>query len=410
MKNYLDTIRKPVNLPLFQGEVLIKYFTASYELWISQSSSWRLGNLYLTNKRLFFIQGEQILFKIPLNQIQATKVLKRGWILGKQIKQLHILPETGNRIPYIAVKDPDDWKKAIDELRLEQRSISSDEYLENNNILIDIEVIKEPGGYLSPGKLLWKLGTIVLTSTKLSFSQGTTLVWEITLCNIKGFAIEKKVYSVSQTDTIRIEYESDGEPISLWVICQNLDKLYKELSMRLLLKLSRGTVNKVAEGLDKRSAMILWFLYENRHGRIDILSNLIGAENHMDVLIRIKEVINPASESEFGFPILTFEASRVDWETGDKVTFSWWINGLPDSEIRDTLLDIFDEGNNLIIYFELPDLNQETLKLRVLGHQLFIADDIGYLKEISLPALVDKEKITSKIKNNILEVILTKLI
>jgi hypothetical protein len=74
------------------------------------ASTWRLGNLYLTNKRLLFVQVRKILFEVLLSQIKTINIVKREWILGKKVKQLNIVRE-GRKVPYIAVKDPENWKK-----------------------------------------------------------------------------------------------------------------------------------------------------------------------------------------------------------------------------------------------------------------------------------------------------------
>ena len=76
-------------------------------------------------------------------------------------------------------------------------------------------------------------------------------------------------------------------------------------------------------------------------------------------------MINPTAEKILGYPILSFESSKVDWETGEKITFSWWVTGQPHREKEEPLLDIFDEGADLIVYLELFDLNEDTLQLRV---------------------------------------------
>ena len=114
MRRDLDTIRKPVSLSLLPGEEVTKYYTASYDTGSSLASSWRLGNLYLTNKRLLFVQGRKILFMVLLSQIKTINIVKRGWILGKQVKQLNIISES-RRVPYLAIKDPENWKKVIGE-------------------------------------------------------------------------------------------------------------------------------------------------------------------------------------------------------------------------------------------------------------------------------------------------------
>jgi len=145
MRSYLDTIRKPVSLPLLPGEEVIKYYTASYDTGSSLASSWRLGNLYLSNKRLLFVQGRKILFNVLLSQIKTINIVKRGWILGKKVKQLNIVSE-GRRVPYIAIKDPENWKKAIEERTLESQSTSFDpQPTAPNSSQPDEVILKEKG-------------------------------------------------------------------------------------------------------------------------------------------------------------------------------------------------------------------------------------------------------------------------
>jgi len=156
MRSYLDTIRKPVSLPLLQGEEVIKYYTASYDIGSSLASSWRLGNLYLTNKRLLFVQERKILFKVLLSQIKTINIVKRGWILDKKVKQLNIVSE-GRRVPYIAIKDPENWKKAIEKRTLDSQSTPSDPQPTAPNSQPDEVILKEKGGYLTPGQSRWWL-------------------------------------------------------------------------------------------------------------------------------------------------------------------------------------------------------------------------------------------------------------
>jgi len=172
-------------------------------------------------------------------------------------------------------------------------------------------------------------------------------VWETPLSSIKDLKIEKRFYGVSQSDTICVVYESFGELSKAWIISLNLETWRKELYKRVLLKVGRETLNKIVTELDADSKEILWFLYENRHARIDTLAKLIEAPTHMDILLKIREIINPTAEKIIGYPILLFESSKVDRETGEKVTFSWWLAGQPHKERKEPLLDIFDEDADL---------------------------------------------------------------
>jgi len=408
MRSYLDTIRKPVSLPLLQGEEVIKYYTASYDIGSSLASSWRLGNLYLTNKRLLFVQERKILFKVLLSQIKTINIVKRGWVLGKKVKQLNIVSE-GRRVPYIAIKDPENWKKAIEERTPDSQSTPSDSQITVPNSQPNEVILKEKVGYLTPGQSRWWLGTLLLTPKKLTFfTYKSGFVWEIPLSSIKDLRIEKRVYGVSKSDTICVVYESFGELSKTWIVSLNLETWRKELYKRVLLKVDRETLNKIVTELDADSKGILWFLYEHRHARIDTLAKLIEAPTHMDILLKIREIINPTAEKIIGYPILSFESSKIDRETGEKVTFSWWLAGQPHKERKEPLLDIFDEDDDLIVYLELLAIKEDKLRLSVVNNKLIIDADKDYHKEISLPAVVNTNSFTKRYKNNILEVRLKK--
>lgn len=416
MRRDLDTIRKPVSLPLLAGEEVSKYYTASYDTGSSLASSWRLGNLYLTNKRLLFVQGRKILFMVLLSQIKIINIVKRGWILGKKVKQLNIVSE-GRRVPYIAIKDPENWSKAIvenislaggqkPEVRSQTSAFCSPSSIDSPP---DEEILKEKGGYLTPGQSRWCMGTLLLTPKKLTFfTSKSGFIWETPLGSIKDLGIEKRVYGVSQSDTIRIEYDSSGELFKAWIISLNLEDWRKELYKRVLLKVDRETLNKIVSELDADSKEILIFLYEHKHARIDTLAKLIEAPTHMDILLKIKEIINPTAEKILGYPILSFESSKVDRETGEKVLFSWWLAGQPHKEREEPLLDIFDEDADLIVYLELLGIKEDKLRLSVANNKLIIDADKDYHKEISLPVVVNSNSFTKRYKNNILEVRLKK--
>ena len=160
--------------------------------------------------------------------------------------------------------------------------------------------------------------------------------------------------------------------------------------------------------LDADSKEILMCLYENRHARIDTIAKLIEAPTHMDILLKIREIINPTAEKIIGYPILSFESSKVDRETGEKVLFSWWLAGQPHKERKEPLLDIFDEDADLIVYLELLAIKEDKLRLRVANNKLIIDADKDYHKEISLPVVVKAKSFIKRYKNNILEVRLKK--
>ena len=407
MKSYLDMIKKPVKLPLLQGEEVIKYYTASYDIGSSLASTWRLGNLYLTNKRLLFVQVRKILFDVLLSQIKTINIVKREWILGKKVKQLNIVRE-GRKVPYIAVKDPENWKREIEERTQVSQSTPSDPQSAAHNARPDEVILKEKGSYVSPGQSMWRLGTLLLTHKKIAFLQSMGRVWETPLSSIKALRIEKRVYGVSKSDAICVEYESVGELSKAWIIALNLETWRKELYARASLKVDLETLDKIAVHLDADSKEILWFLYENRHAGIDTLAKLIEVPVHMDVLLKIRGMINPTAEKIVGYSILSFESSKVDRETGENVTYSWWLAGQPQRERREPLLDIFEEGADLVVYLELLGIKEDELRLSVTNNQLVIDTDNNYHKGIPLPAVVNADSLTKRYNNNILEVKLKK--
>ncbi|MCL5771426.1 MAG: hypothetical protein M1479_04040 [Actinobacteria bacterium] len=329
--------------------------------------------------------------------------------MSKKINQLNIVSE-GRKVPYIAIKDPENWKKAIEERTQKSQSTPSDPQPTIRNLQPDEVILKGKGGYLTPGQSRWWLGTFLLTHKKLTFfTYKSGFVWETLLSSIKDLRIEKRVYGVSKSDTICVVYESFGELSKVWIISLNLETWRKELYKRTLLKVDRETLDKIVTKLDADSKGIIRFLYENRHARIDTLAKLIEAPTHMDILLKIREIINPTAEEIIGYPILSFESSKIDWETGEKVTFSWWLAGQPYKEGKEPLLDIFDEDDDLAVYLELLGIKEDKLRLSVMNNKLIIDADKDYHKEIPLPAVVNAKSFTRRYKNNILEVRLKKV-
>ena len=102
--------------PLFEGEKIVLRAQGSFQEGRS-GSSWKLGHLYLTNKRLFFIQVTKQAFGVGLDEIRDLRVVKRGWLLGVRIKQLGVSFKAGGgeRTAYIALEKPERWVETIKE-------------------------------------------------------------------------------------------------------------------------------------------------------------------------------------------------------------------------------------------------------------------------------------------------------
>lgn len=77
--------------------------------------------------------------------------------------------------------------------------------------------------------------------------------------------------------------------------------------------------------LDRESVKILRYLEKHRFAHINELAGYIDSKSHSGVLTKIKDVINRKSRNFFGEPAMEFRTSALDKQTGDTVTFSWWL-------------------------------------------------------------------------------------
>jgi hypothetical protein len=158
--------------------------------------------------------------------------------------------------------------------------------------------------------------------------------------------------------------------------------------------------------VDEKSRLMIRYLLKERHARIMDLTSLIYASSDMEVLIRIKEVINPKARVIIGESILTFERFRIDPLTGEKIAFNWWINEELANNADDELVDVMDEKNLLRVVTRLPP-QEENVDVKVEDSRLIISGK-EYRKEVPLFCPVEK-KAFKNIKNGVLEIKLHKI-
>jgi hypothetical protein len=109
--------------------------------------------------------------------------------------------------------------------------------------------------------------------------------------------------------------------------------------------------------LDEKSRVILHYLWWHRHAEISELRKICDDPDDFEILHRLKDVINGKSYSLWGKPIVSFEQSKVDPLTGEKVLFSWWYleeENLSLSANDNSRVDIFNEKDHIIIIAEIP--------------------------------------------------------
>jgi HSP20 family molecular chaperone IbpA len=133
---------------------------------------------------------------------------------------------------------------------------------------------------------------------------------------------------------------------------------------------------------------------------------MISASSDMEVLMRIKDIINPKAQKIIGKPLITFEQSKTDFLTGEKILFSWWTNEEADSVDDEYSIEVMEEENLLRIIAALPP-QEENVDVTVTGSILIISGE-KYRREVPLFCHVEKaaEKI---LHNGVLEVKLNKL-
>ena len=76
-------------------------------------------------------------------------------------------------------------------------------------------------------------------------------------------------------------------------------------------------------------------------------------------------------------------------------------------EVSEPLVDIFDEGDHLVVIAELPGVSAEEIKVEVTGDIINLeafGEERKYAKEILLPNTVTVESLTTAYKNGILKI------
>ena len=170
---------------------------------------------------------------------------------------------------------------------------------------------------------------------------------------------------------------------------------------------------EVARLVDGGSAKMLWHFWKNRHYRLDELKEMLGETSHMGVLARIRDVVNPAAVRLLGKPVLVFERSRIDHQTGEHVLHSWWLNeeSAVDAAGDGQFVDLFDEGDHFLVILELAGADEKDIQVEARDGRLSVAVDTAerrYYEETPLPAGADARHVSTAYRNGILQIRLGK--
>jgi len=111
----------------------------------------------------------------------------------------------------------------------------------------------------------------------------------------------------------------------------------------------------------------------------------------------------------YGFRIKTMVGGKPVIETFGNIKET--ARGPVVEEVREPLVDVFDEKDHILVIAELPGVSEDKIKVELVGDILnLIASDQDrkYAKEILLPAKVKADSLKASYKNGMLEITLEK--
>jgi HSP20 family molecular chaperone IbpA len=200
---------------------------------------------------------------------------------------------------------------------------------------------------------------------------------------------------------------------TVYVIVDKAEAWRKKIFELTKLELTATDVELVAAELTPASAALLRHVWRRERACITELAEVYEAPSDMDVLIRIREEINPVAEELTGYPILVFRVSaRAEGGAGELVPFSWWINGRASGKRHaGPLFDVFDEADHLDLVIDFLGAGLEDIRLNLAGDRVTLLLQAGSRLdriEIPLPCRVVNEDPHTRLQNGILVVKLKK--
>jgi len=154
-------------------------------------------------------------------------------------------------------------------------------------------------------------------------------------------------------------------------------------------------------------------------GKIGFGGIFKGLGNLIDLAAKLNEEgVNKTGEIKglpknvkgvYGFKISTMSGGKPVIETFGNVKET--AKGPVVEEVREPIVDVFDEKDHILVIAELPGVSNDKIKVEVNGDILNLTTsdkDRQYAKEILLPCKVKVETLKTSYKNGILEITLEK--
>ena len=146
-------------------------------------------------------------------------------------------------------------------------------------------------------------------------------------------------------------------------------------------------------------------LFKGLGNLIDLASKL--SEEGVEKKGEIKG-LSKGARGVYGFSIRTLAGKPVIESFGNIRETS---KGPVVEEVREPMVDVFDEEDRILVIAELPGVSEDEIKVEVAGDILNLAasdSDRKYAKEILLPCKVKADSVKTSYKNGILEIRLDK--
>ena len=146
-------------------------------------------------------------------------------------------------------------------------------------------------------------------------------------------------------------------------------------------------------------------LFKGLGNLIDLASKL--SEEGVEKRGKIKGLPKGA-KGVYGFSIRTLAGKPVIESFGN---IRETAKGPVVEEVREPMIDIFDEEDHISVIAELPGVSEDEIKVEVAGDILNLTAsdrDRKYAKEILLPSKVKPDSVKTSYRNGILEITLQK--
>lgn len=149
-------------------------------------------------------------------------------------------------------------------------------------------------------------------------------------------------------------------------------------------------------------------LFKGISNLLDLVGNLAEAGEGMNRTGEIKFGDSDKLQGVYGFSIRTGLGGMPKVESFGNIRES--DEGPVVADTREPIVDVFDEGDTLLVVAELPGVSKKDIKVELNGDVLALTTTGArkYAKEVLLPAAAGEEGMTTSYNNGVLEVRLPK--